>query len=140
EEEPEVVVPEEPADIANPDLLGYWAVTQVNGEIPDAALDLRFQFTPAGEFVRYEGDTVTRAPFTFASKNQITINDVAGARFYEYTLNGDALTLVEPGEGGASISLTRLADVDLEQVQPPPEPSTSIPEDSVPADSVAPSP
>lgn len=131
EDEPEVEVPEDPSNIDNPDLLGYWVVTQVNGDPVAADTEIRYQFTPQGDFIRYEGDDVARSRYTFAAPGQITIDGPTGTTFYDYQLDDDELTLQEPGENGDSMRLRKLADVDLEDIPPP----TAVPEeDSVPGD------
>lgn len=133
EADPEVAIPEDPADIDNPDLLGYWTLVEENGRTLEATV--RYQFTAQGDFIRSEGSEITeQARYTFASENQITIDGPTGTLFYAYELDGDDLMLREPGEGGSLLRLRKLADQDLEDVPPPP---TSVPEeDSVPADSM----
>jgi hypothetical protein len=136
EADPEVEIPEDPADIDDPDLLGYWALVAENGRTPQSAVPVRYQFTAQGDFVRYEGnEPVERSRYTFASERQITIDGPTGTLFYDYELDGDELTLREPGEEGGTLLLRKLADQDLEDVPPP---STSVPaEDSIPMDSMA---
>ncbi|HLT47216.1 MAG TPA: hypothetical protein VK002_08315 [Rubricoccaceae bacterium] len=130
-DDPEVEVPDEPSAIDNPDLLGYWVVTEMNGATPPA--EIRYQFTAQGDFIRYQGTEVERSRYTFAAPGQITVDGPAGAAFYDYQLDGDELTLSVPGEGGETMRLRKLADQDLEDVPPP----TSVPEeDSLPADSM----
>jgi hypothetical protein len=134
-DDPQVEISEDPADIGQPDLLGYWALTRINGEVPPADTQIRYQFTAQGDFIRYDGAEVERSRYTFAGPGQLTIDGPAGATFYDYRLDDDELTLSEPGEDGESLTLQKLADQDLEDVPPPP---TSVPEeDSVPADSMA---
>ena len=49
-------------------------------------------------------------------------------------IDGQRLTLTEPGEGGRTLTLTKLADQNLEDV---PAPSTGVPEeDSIPGDAM----
>jgi hypothetical protein len=135
EADPEVEIPEEPSDIDNPDLLGYWALVEIDGRMPETTFPVRYQFTAQGDFIRYEGDAVERSRYTFASEDQLTIDGPTGTLFYDYELDGDDLTLREPGEGGGTLHLRKLADQDLEDVPPP---STSVPaEDSIPIDSMA---
>lgn len=124
---------EEPAQIDNPALLGYWSVVQLNGR-PATGVPVRYQFTAQGDFIRYEGDAVAQARYTFASTTQLTVDGPEGVRFYDYAVRGNELTLRVPGEGGESIRLTKLADQNLEDVPPP----ASVPEeDSIPVDSGA---
>jgi hypothetical protein len=130
----EVEVTEDPAEIDNADLLGYWAVVERNGEVVMTDRPVRYQFTAQGDFFRYEGAGVAQARYTFASEDQIMIDSPDGPQLYDYELRGGELTLRQAGEDGESLRLTKLADQDLEDVPPP----TAVPaEDSVPADSMA---
>ena len=137
EDDAEVTISEEPSDISDPDLLGYWVVTRENGEMPTNDQEVRIQFTAQGDFIRYVGSQVERLRYTFASESQLMIDGPDGPTLYDYRLDGDELTLTEPGEDGTALSLRKLADVDLENVPPP----ASVPEeDALPTDSVPPAP
>jgi hypothetical protein len=132
--DPAVEVSEDPSAIDNPDLLGYWALVEENGRTPATDRQVRYQFTAQGDFIRYTGDVAEGARFTFASGDQITIDGPTGTQFFQYAIDGATLTLTEPGDGGQSLTLTKLADQNLEDVPPP---STGVPEeDSIPADSM----
>jgi len=121
-----------PSNIDEPDLLGYWVVLEVNDE-PPADGEVRYQFTAQGDFVRYAGGEAERARYTFAAPNQLTVDGPTGTVFYDYEVSGEELTLREPGEGGDTFRLRKLADQNLEDVPPP----TSVPEeDSLPPDSL----
>lgn len=129
-----VEIPAAPSAIGEPDLLGYWTVLEIDGAVPQGGAEIRYQFTPEGDFIRFEGSEVERSRYTFAGPDQLTVDGPTGTMFYDYALDGDELTLGEPGEGGEAIVLQKVADVDLGEVRPP---STAVPEeDSLPPDSM----
>ncbi len=131
---PEVEITEDPADVDDADLLGYWTLIEENDRVPQSDRNVRYQFTAQGDFIRYEGSTVERARFTFASADQITIDGPTGTRFLDYELDGEELVLRDPGEDGGSLRLRKLADQNLEDVPPPVQ--TVPEEDSLPTDSM----
>lgn len=131
EDQADVDIAAAPSNVDEPDLLGYWTVLEINGAIPQGSPEIRYQFTAEGDFIRYEGAEAERSRYTFAGPSQLTVDGPAGTTFYEYTLDDSELTLSQPGE---SITLQKIADVDLDEV---PAPSTAVPEeDSLPADSM----
>ena len=129
----EAPIPAERSNVDSADLLGYWLLVEAGDGGPAGGQEVRYQFTAEGDFVRYAGDEAERARYTFSAPDQITVDGPSGLTFYDYRLRGDELTLTQPGEGGASLSLRKLADESPEAV---PGPMAVPEEDSVPADSM----